>query len=65
MRTLTIFVLGMLAGWMIAPDKGSNTRNSLRKVIDRFTGEERGGGLVDTSTTSDKVLRSDQYPSMG
>jgi hypothetical protein len=65
MRTLTIFVLGMLAGWMIAPDKGSNTRNSLRKFMDRFTGDEDGGGLVNTSITSDKVLHTDQYPSMG
>ena len=59
MRTITVFVAGMIVGWLIAPDKGANTRSSLRKVFSRLKGgDENGQGLVDASVSSDDVLRN-------
>lgn len=58
MRTLTIFVAGMIVGWLVAPDTGAHTRSSLRKFINRFSGEGKGEGLEETSITSEDVLRT-------
>jgi len=58
MRTLTIFVAGMIVGWLVAPDTGAHTRNSLRKFINRFSGEDKDEGLEKTPITSDDVLRT-------
>ena len=60
MRTLTIFIVGVIAGMLIAPDKGENTRNNLKSFVDKFKGEgEQGNGLTNTSITSNDVIRND------
>ena len=60
MRTLTIFIAGIIVGMLIAPDKGENTRNSLKNFVDKFKGEgDTGNGLTGTSITSNDVIRND------
>ena len=57
MRTLTVFVAGIIAGLLIAPDKGSNTRREVSKFIDALKGGNNNSSK-EHLVTSEEVINS-------
>lgn len=57
MRTLTVFVTGIVVGLLIAPDKGSNTRRDLSRFLYALKGGNNNSSGSHL-TTSEEVINS-------